>query len=321
MLKNFINTLIASCLIFVFIFNANVFASDLVSNYSYSKSAIQTKNNLKVTGYIPTIKNLTNPIFQNKLNTEIIKTYNNKVSSASGKGIKTLRFSYDIVVDNDIISIILYSTNMQTSASEIETFVINKSNNTYAGINTILGNNGINYANKVVENEIRQEKNIKYFGVSTITDETPFYVKDKNVVVMFGAGSIAAVSKGVRSFVLVSSNIKNLLIPQSDYYLKSAYNVKMIPLRTVTNEFGYFLKWNPSNNSIIISKSNFSCAITIARNSYSKGRLSPSALEFAPEIKNGITYVPISFFAEILGLLFAVDSNGNVTVSEYSLNW
>lgn len=317
MIKKFIFTLIIACLVFNSV--AFVYATDSATLYSTNKVISQTKNNMKVTGNVPVIKGLSSPIFQSKFNSAIENTYNKAISDASSNKVKNLKLSYDIVIDGNYLSVILYATNGSTKASAINTFVINRTNNTYQSINSILGSNGVNYSNKVIANKIKAEKNINYTQVPTITNEQAFYCKDGNIMIIFGAGSIAPASKGNRVFEIQKNKLKNVFISPMNYYAKSGYNVKMVPLRSTAEALGYKISFNASSNKITISKGNFSSAITIGRNSYSKGNTSPKQLEFAPEIRNGYTYVPISFFGEILGLLFSVDNSNNVVVSQYSL--
>lgn len=310
--------IITACLIFLYILPT--FAESV--NYIESKTINENRKNTKATGNIPVVKNLSNPVFQYKLNSSIEKVYEDKLNSAVVKKVKNIKFGYETVIDSNIISIIIYSTNVMTSTSEVSSFVINKTVNSHISINNVLGTNGLSYTNKVISNKIKNDTKTKYFDFKGITSESAFYVKGGNVYAVFGAGEIAPVSKGVLKFEIPTKNITNYVINSdspNNYYVKSAYNVKMIPLRSTIENFGYSLEWNNSNGSISIKRGEFVTSITVGRNSYYKGKMFPKQLEFAPEIKNGITYVPISFFEEILGLLFSVDSVGNVTISQYTL--
>lgn len=296
-----------------------VFATDTATLYSNNKVISITKSNITVTGNVPVIKNLTNPVFQSKFNTAIENTYNKLINNASANKIKNLKLSYDIVIDGSYLSVILYATNPANSASNINTLVINKDNNNYASINSILGSNGVNYSNKVIEYKIKNDKTTKYYSTPTVTNDSQFFYKNGNITILFGAGTIAPASKGVRSFEIQRNKLKNVIIKPINYYSKPGYNVKMVPLRSTIESLGYSLSFNSSNNRISISKGNFTTYLTVGRNSYTKGNTSPRQLEFAPEIRNGYTYVPISFFGQILDLLFSVDAaNNNVVISQYT---
>lgn len=316
MFKKFFFAVLVLC--FTAAFFCSAYAADNATLYYDNKTVSLTKNSVKVTGNVPVIKNLSSPVFQSKLNTTIENTYNKTINDAPAAKIKTLNLSYDIVVDGNYLSVILYATNTATKASTVNTFVINKSTNTYQSINSILGSNGVNYSNKVIENKIKNDKTTKYYSTPTITNDQSFYCKNGNIVVIFGAGKIAPASKGVRSFEILKNKLKNVYINPINYYVKSGYNVKMVPLRTVADAFGYKLAFNSATNKVTITKGSFTTTITIGRNSYSKGQSSPKQLEFAPEIRNGYTYVPISFFGQILDLLFSVDGENRVVISMYS---
>ncbi len=294
--------------------------ADSPSDYADNKNVSANKNNLKITGSIPVIKNLINPMFQYKLNKAIENVYNEKISAAESKKIHSLNFSYEIIPDTRYISVLIYSTNPSTKQSEVTSFVITKAVNEYASVNSILGSNGISFVNKYVSNKISSDTKTKYFNSASITENTPFYVKNGNITIVYGAGSIAAVSKGVLRFDVPSGNITNLSVSSENYYTKPLYGVKMINLRYAVQSFGYALTWDSKQNKITVSKNGSPITtITIGRNSYSKGKFSPKQLEYAPEIKDGRTYVPISFFEEILGLLASADDKGNITISSYTL--
>lgn len=297
-----------------------IIKADAMSQYSQSTNISGTKNSMSISGYIPTIKNLTNPMFQYKLNAAIKAAYEQRVQAALQNKTRTLNFSYEIIQSGEYLSILLFSENKTSKTSEIDSFVISTKYNAYASINTVLGGNGIAFVNKYVSNKIKTDSSVKYFNFSEITMSTPFYVKNGNIVILYGSGKICAVSKGVVRFEVPTKNLKNIKIPVLNYYVKSPYNVKMIPLRTVLQSFGYSLEWSSSKNQIIISKSGVKIStLTIGSNIYPKEKFNPKRLEFAPEIRNGTTYVPISFFEEILNLLFSTDATNAVTISQYTL--
>jgi len=280
----------------------------------------EVKNNVKATGVIPSIVDLKNPIFQYKLNYQIKADFDTYFSNAPSNKIKNFKVSYEAIDYNDILSLVVYYTNSITDEQDVKSYVIDKSSNSYITINDVLGENGLKYCNKVIENKIKTDKDIKYLISSPdITDSQAFYVKDGNIVVVFGSGKAANAQKGTIKFEVPKSGISNFIINSVDCYLISEYNVKMVPLRAALEYFGYTVLWSNAQNTVAISKDSMNTKITIGRNSYYKPKNSPKQLEAAPQIKNGKTYVPISFYNDILGLLFAVDSNGNVVISQYVL--
>ncbi|MBR1737124.1 MAG: copper amine oxidase N-terminal domain-containing protein, partial [Firmicutes bacterium] len=260
----------------------------------------------------------TNPMFQYKVNAAITDIYDLKVAEAGERKVRLLKFSHDSFFENGILSVIIYSTNVVSGETSVRTVVVNTKVNAFSSINGILGGNGIKYAKKVVENTINNDSKIKYTADATVDEYTPFYFRNRAIVVMFDAGEITYASKGVRYFSVPAANMKNVIIPSSQYYVKSSYNVKMLPLRQAAESFGYTVGWDAGTNSISVSGNGINSLLSPGKNNYTKNKTS-KRLEFAPEIKNGITYVPISYFEEVLDMLFSVDNNGNVTITKYSL--
>lgn len=309
-------------ILMLFLFIPNIVYAQTNSSYCTAKNISSKKNTTKINGYIPVIKNLTNPIFEYNLNSSIKNSLDTYTDEAVKNKASTFNVNFDVVENVDYLSIILYFTNQTKKTSEIQTFVLNRKTNSYVSINSFLGGNGLSYVNKYISNKINKDKTTKYFNFTGVTSSTPFYIQNDNINVIFGAGKIAATSKGNIVFSVPTKNLSNYNLSANLYYLKSKYNVKMLPLRNILEHFGYSLTWNSKTNQITISKNRVNLAkLTVGKNSYTKmqGPTSNKVLEFAPEIRNGITYVPISFFEQMLDFLFSSDDHGNVTISKYTL--
>ncbi|MBN2898484.1 MAG: protease inhibitor I42 family protein [Clostridia bacterium] len=76
----------------------------------------------------------------------------------------------------------------------------------------------------------------------------------------------------------------------------------MAPLREVLETLGYTVKWQASTQSVEINKGAQWTSITIGKNAYFKNKMAPQELSSAPVIREEMTYVPIEFFADTLGL-------------------
>ncbi len=80
-------------------------------------------------------------------------------------------------------------------------------------------------------------------------------------------------------------------------------DVVMLPLRSVAEHFGYTVEWNGEDRSIAVSKGAVYTTFAIDENAYSFSKMAPIALEKCPTLVNDeTTYVPASFFTEILNL-------------------
>lgn len=311
-MKVFINIILS--LILSFSFNLPTYATSLTNCDTPKKINIENSN-LILNGSYPIISGLSNKAFQEKLNEKIYNTILDKINSLSQKSTKKIELSYDIITDDNILSILLYFKNVYTSEVDVFSININTKSNVYIGINDIMNENGINYANKVVSSKA-SSMNIKS---KQVDENTPFYYKNDNVYIVFGAGKLTFSQKGNIIFEVPTKNLKNYKILKNNYYTKSNYNVKMVPLRDTLSFFGFSMSWDSSTNSITVTKNNqFVSYLTIGVNKYSDtNNKFIRQLEFAPEIKNGSTYVPISYFSQILEMLFATDKNQNIIISSY----
>lgn len=301
------------CFVLFFSFTFNVYASDNIKNTA-SNINIKKENTI-ITGKYPILSGITNREFQNNVNKKIDSLVKNKLTSYSTKNSNKVDVTYDIIQDGNIVSVMLYFKNMYTNEVESYSVNFNVKTNKYIDINSYLGANGLNYVNKVVAYKAN-DMNITY---KKVTASTPFYIKNGNVYVVFGAGSITFAQKGNIIFEVLPQNLDNFVIKVNDYYKKSGYNVKMVPLRETLEHFGYEMTWKDGTVTILKNKK-FVSYLVINENRYSdKNNKIIRQLEFAPELKNGKTYVPISYFSQILEMLFAVDSNENIVISSYKI--
>ena len=302
-------------LICFFSFTLNVFAD---TNIKVNSNDINIKKeNTLITGKVPVVSGMSNLTFQKSVNKKIDDIIKTKTTSYSQKVNNKIEVSYNAIQDKDILSIVIYFKNLYTNDITSYSVNIDTKNNKFISINSYLGANGLNYTNKVVSYKAAN------MGVTykKITENTPFYIKNKNVYVVYGAGSITFAQKGNIIFEIPYKNIKNYKVDKNSYYKKSQYNVKMVPLRETLEYFGYTMNWENKTNSITVLKDGkFVSYLVIGENKYSdKNNKIIRQLEFAPEIKNGKAYVPISYFSQILEMLFAVDDNENIIISSYTL--
>ncbi len=311
-MKIFINIILI--LFLTFSFDLPTYASS-ITNYDRPKNISLENPNLILNGSYPIISNLSNKSFEKTLNEKIANLILDKVDKLSQKPNKKIELSYNVIKDDNIISILIYFKNIYTLDTDIYSINIDCETNKYININSILNENGINYANKVVSEKC-SSMGIKPIAVD---ENTPFYCKNNNIYIIFGAGKLTFAQKGNLTFELPKKNLKNYKISEKNYYTKSNYNVKMVPLRNTLEYFGYQTRWDNNTNSITVTKDKtFVSYLNIGQNKYSDTKNKfIRQLEFAPEIKNGITYVPISYFSQILDMLFATDKENNIIISEY----
>lgn len=92
---------------------------------------------------------------------------------------------------------------------------------------------------------------------------------------------------------------------------KEIDGVQMLPLRAVAEHFGYAVEWIEESQSVTLTKGAVYVIFSINENAYSFSRMAPAQLEAAPVLVNGeTTYVPQSFFTELLNLNAYTTENG-----------
>lgn len=82
----------------------------------------------------------------------------------------------------------------------------------------------------------------------------------------------------------------------------------MVPLREIAEgKLGLKITWNNEDRSIEIGEGPQWTSIKIGENSYFYAKIAPFELSQAPEIKDGLTYVPVGFFSEVLKYNITID--------------
>ena len=76
--------------------------------------------------------------------------------------------------------------------------------------------------------------------------------------------------------------------------------VTLIPVRKYSESVGLEVAWNGEDKSVTIGTMPMGVSFKIGENSYSKSRMTPFTLEIAPQLINDTTYVPVSFFEQVL---------------------
>ena len=77
----------------------------------------------------------------------------------------------------------------------------------------------------------------------------------------------------------------------------------MVPIRAISEAMGFEVSWNELLEKVQVGTAIF---MVIDENSYTVGRAVPRELEAAPELKDSRTYVPTTFFTDIMMARFSV---------------
>ncbi len=324
-------------LIMVLCFNNIVFAADdfsgsfqdgykpnilSLNKLLADKMINDTVGSTRVTARIPQLTGFDSEE-QNQVNEVIYGIYQQKLDEANSA--KSLEMDYEFKIYGSYITLILKTTTttsvtkmqVDTLTIDLEKIDLQKPiSELFIGLNDVLGVNGVLLANRFIVSEILREPAKYNDSFEGIDENADFYVENGKAVILFDEYEIAPGNQGIVSFEIDLVGILEYKISKNNYYTKDAYGLKMLPLRAIAEGFGFSVHWNDSSSTTIIRNSFFT-SVSLNKNSYFKGRMAARQLEVAPETKNGITYVPISFFTEILDLDYSIDDAGQITFSEY----
>lgn len=95
------------------------------------------------------------------------------------------------------------------------------------------------------------------------------------------------------------------------FYTKE--DVLMVPLRALAEGLGYEIGWDEKTQNIRVG---LDATLTIGNDSYTFARRAPILLGQEPILHEGVTYVPITYFTEVLGFTNAYYENGQVVIND-----
>ena len=157
-----------------------------------------------------------------------------------------------------------------------------------------------------------------------IDADHPFYLDGDRLVIPLGSAELIPTERGIHTIELSISSIEEESFPSSHFRIlpPSQYNTIMIRVGDVMRRFGYDIEWVGDTRTVKVSMDGILVStITIDENAYYYHGGPVRELEVSPMIHNGQTYVPLSFFNEVVGMPTTVDSDsGTVIVSRYNVN-
>ena len=95
-------------------------------------------------------------------------------------------------------------------------------------------------------------------------------------------------------------------------------HVVMVPLRPIAEALEFEVIWENATRSIYL---NNAISLSIGNNHYTYGRMAPIELEAAPALIDGRTYVPLSFFREVVGMNNAFFFEGVIEINNDEEMW
>lgn len=310
-------------LFFILIFTTQVFGQNaLYVPFTFNNKATSmyikpleyntTENSTLITGTLPQAAGT----YSSVINDRVDELYNKNVEQATNTRSNSLSFSFDTYLDDDYLSIIIYSKiDSIAKKTNVDTIVFDLDNGKIIDFDEYLDTNGIN--SKFISDYLTN-----IYDATEISDnfifspnDTDFYIDNGKTYLIFDSYEISP-SNSVETILLPLESFDKYVLDSSDYYEESNFKIKMVPLREICENFGFKVKWYPSG-VIEITGNNISSRVDTINKSYTKNS-ARLVLESPPAISKGITYVPITYFTEALDLYYYV--NPNKTITFYSYN-
>jgi hypothetical protein len=262
------------------------------------------------------------------LNERIDEIYKQKICSAKETKARSIVFKYEYTQSRGVSSLLIYTTTTTASAkAEVDSFNFIEEDAKFVEVNDLLGSNGLRLADKIISAQVRADPERFYADFPGLKQEDAFCIIDDEIVFMFDAFQIAPGSEGIIRFPLVIDNVINAkVVLGNGFWIKDeTYSLKMISLRFICDNLNFDLGWDAADKAITLSREGeISVDLKPGTNVYktnypnAPGKVSKRSLESAPEIVDGITYVPISFFDQILeSVAYSVGENDSIVFSTY----
>ena len=278
---------------------------------------------LEMEGRIPALTHYARFI-QSRINSEIDRIINGKIADAREVRARVLIFDYETAFSAPYMSIILKST-AASASSKTEVVSINFDINTGEFIHAedVVGPHVVQLADRLLVEMIRRNPERYNPGFAGMRDDQAFSVTDDEITFWFNEFQLAPGFEGIVPLTLRLDDIKEHELSRDDFHIRREFNLKMVPVRIVEH-LGYTFTWHRDpeyprvtiyhNDELVID-------LTIGVNDYVRESRFTRVLEAAPELINGTTFVPISFFDQILSLVaYYIDHEDNITFASYPVS-
>ncbi|MDR0273732.1 MAG: copper amine oxidase N-terminal domain-containing protein [Clostridiales bacterium] len=292
------------------------------SSMLQESSHTRRQEGLDIRGVIPVISDsFDSSDFINANITDDIVT--SLIAEARRLRARSITFSYEYHPTEEIISIVIYA-NISTTLPQTLARSVNFSarNGSIISMNEATGIDIIPLAERILAERIRSNPELYHAALSASLANQAFYLTDYSLVILFDGFRLSAREGEVDTIEIILANINSVVLYPDDYRQDGPYDLKMIPLRAMLEgQLGFDVIWDE-----------YSGRVTIARNGVLLIELNPNdneyivygthtqrrSLEAAPQIYDGYTYIPITFFDQILPFTtFSIDIDGSITILSY----
>jgi len=249
------------------------------------------------------------------------------ISDARRVRARSVTFDYEIYPTSDMVSILI-----KASVSSVISRTMVRSINFCPHTGEFLTARDVFYVDIIplaetkLAVEIRRSPEHFYLAQSILLDNQAFFVTDYGITILFDEFQLSSMVSGVFSLELLFDNIQIATVSLDELLSNDhAYNIPMVPLRSVGMQLGYDVRWVNRRAEVSVIAEDGERELLIwaypgVNEYHMPGQARPLVLEAAPErrLGTGQIYVPITFFEQILPLsVYNRDSYGNITFLAY----
>lgn len=152
--------------------------------------------------------------------------------------------------------------------------------------------------NKLTGADIENKYIAVFYDMTTMS--IPAITNPKKIVVLEDGNVDVTIIGGADAPTnILVTDVRNVIFVTTSDVIK-VESVKLIPVRKYAEGLDLEVKWNGEDKSVTVGTIPMGVGFKIGENSYSKSKMTPFVLETAPQLINDTTYVPISFFEQVL---------------------
>lgn len=280
---------------------------------------------LEMEGRIPVLNEYAGQL-RYEINEEVDRIISEKIADAREVRSRSLYFDFETYFSAPHMSIILKST-AASASSKTEVVSINFDTRTGELISAedIVGPHVVQLADRLLVEMIRRNPERYNPSFAGMREDQAFSVTDEEIIFWFNEFQLAPGFEGIVPLALRLDDIKEVRLSREDYSIRREFNLKMIPIRIVEG-LGYDFTWHEEmypypHRVTIYHNGELVIELTTDVNDYVRESRFRRSLEAAPEFVGGTTYVPISFFDQILSLVaYSIDDSDYITFASYPVD-
>jgi len=167
------------------------------------------------------------------------------------------------------------------------------------------------------EGELINRKLVVTYDISTRS--IPAQTNPIKIVVLFEEAEHPTIDVTEEDTELINFDVSTMDMVVNDKKIEALASytneqgVVMVPLRAIAEALEFDVKWNANLQSIMVGKG---ISLKIGEDNYHYMKTAPIKLGTAPELVNGTTFVPLSFFREVVRMNNAYVFEGQIVIDD-----